>query len=52
VAKRGKPPEDGSPLERLALVSAIALDEALGLARRGAIEDEKTEIALRRLAEI
>lgn len=52
VAKRGKPPEDGSPLERLALVSAIALDEALDLARRGAIEDEKTEIALRRLAEI
>lgn len=49
---RGKPPEDGSPLERHARVTAIALADALDLARRGEIEDEKTELALRRLAEI
>lgn len=52
VATRVTPPEDGSPLEKLAKVEAIALDEALELARRGEIEDEKTELALRRLAEI
>jgi ADP-ribose pyrophosphatase len=52
VTKQGKPPEDGSPLERLARVAAIPLKEALELARRGEIEDEKTELALRRLAEI
>jgi ADP-ribose pyrophosphatase len=46
------PTEDGSPLERGAIVTAIPLDHAISLCRRGEIEDGKTEIALRRLAEI
>jgi ADP-ribose pyrophosphatase len=46
------PTEDGSPLEEGAIVVAVPLDEALDLCRRGVIEDEKTELALRRLAEI
>lgn len=49
---RVTPPEDGSALERQAIVVPVALDEALALARSGAIEDEKTELGLRRLAEI
>ncbi len=51
-ARRGTPSEDGSVLEQGALVVAIPLDEALALVRAGAIEDAKTEIALRRLAEL
>ena len=46
------PTEDGSALERGAAVVAIPLAEALDLCRRGVIEDVKTELALRRLAEI
>lgn len=46
------PTEDGSALEQQAVVAAIPLDEALALVRSGAIEDEKTEVGLRRLAEI
>lgn len=46
------PTEDGSALEREARLAAIPLDEAIALARSGEIEDEKTELALRRLAEI
>lgn len=46
------PTEDGSALERHAVVAAVPLDEAIALCRSGVIEDEKTEIALRRLAEI
>jgi ADP-ribose pyrophosphatase len=46
------PTEDGSPLERHARVVAVDLEHALGLTRTGALEDEKTELALRRLAEI
>jgi ADP-ribose pyrophosphatase len=46
------PTEDGSVLERQALLVAVGLSEALRLVRDGAIEDGKTEIALRRLAEI
>jgi ADP-ribose pyrophosphatase len=46
------PSEDGSVLERQASIVAIPLEEALTLVRVGAIEDAKTEIALRRLAEI
>lgn len=45
------PTEDGSPLEEGASVVVLALDEALELVRQGAIEDAKTEIGLRRLAE-
>ena len=48
----GRPTEDGSPLEEGAIVVAIPLEAALDLCRRGVIEDAKTELALRRLAEI
>ncbi len=48
----GLPTEDGSPLEEGAIVVAVPLDVAIDLCRRGVIEDEKTELALRRLAEI
>ncbi len=46
------PAGDGSPLERDATVVAVPLEEALSLVRSGEIEDAKTEVALRRLAEI
>jgi len=46
------PTEDGSPLERMAKLAALAVDDAIQLTRTGEIEDEKTELALRRLAEI
>jgi len=49
---RVTPTEDGSALERNAIVADILLTEALDLARRGVIEDSKTELALRRLAEL
>lgn len=49
---RSLPSEDGSPLERHAEVIAAPLDELLALARRGGLEDAKTELGLRRLAEI
>lgn len=52
VARRGTPLEDGSPLEKSAVIAALPLDEALDLTRRGVIEDAKTEVALRRLAEL
>lgn len=51
-ARRETPPEDGSALERGAVIIDVALDEALALCRSGIIEDAKTEIALRRLAEL
>lgn len=50
-AKRARPTEDGSALERHAFVAALPVDDAVALTRTGAIEDGKTEIALRRLAE-
>jgi ADP-ribose pyrophosphatase len=46
------PTEDGSPLERQARLAAIPIDEAIARTRTGEVEDEKTELALRRLAEI
>lgn len=51
-SRRVKPPEDGSALEHNALIAAIPLDEALDLARAGELEDAKTELGLRRLAEL
>jgi len=49
---RQKSPEgDGSPLERHASIVAISSEEALLRVRAGEIQDAKTEIALRRLAE-
>lgn len=47
-----EPPEDGSVLERQASIVAMPLEVALALVRKGEIEDAKTEIALRRLAEL
>ncbi|MDC0683696.1 NUDIX hydrolase [Sorangium atrum] len=51
-ARQGTPLEDGSPLERFAAIAAVPLDQAIELTRRGVIEDAKTEVALRRLAEL
>jgi ADP-ribose pyrophosphatase len=46
------PPGDSSALERAATVASLPLDEALALCASGAIRDAKTELALRRLAEL
>lgn len=51
-AARAVPSEDGSPLERHAGVLAAPLDELLEVARSGGLEDAKTELGLRRLAEL
>jgi ADP-ribose pyrophosphatase len=48
---RGEPELDGSALERFGVVVDVGLDEALALCRSGGIEDSKTELGLRRLAE-
>jgi ADP-ribose pyrophosphatase len=49
---RTEPVGDGSAVEAGAQVIAVPLDEALAACRRGALRDEKTELALRRLAEV
>ncbi len=49
--ERGTPSEDGSVLEKDALVVDVPLAEALEHCRAGRIPDAKTELALRRLAE-
>lgn len=46
------PTLDGSALEQGAVVVAFDLERAIALTRSGEIEDEKTELALRRLAEL
>jgi len=51
-ARRALPSEDGSVLEQNATIVAVALDLALDLVRAGMIEDAKTELGLRRLAEM
>lgn len=48
---RREPELDGSPLEHFGSVIELPLSEALELCRQGAIEDAKTELALRRLQE-
>ena len=48
---RREPQLDGSALEHFGAVVDVSLGDALALCRRGAIEDAKTELALRRLAE-
>jgi ADP-ribose pyrophosphatase len=50
--RRVIPSEDGSPLEMGAVIVAVPLDEAIALTRSGDIEDAKTELSLRRLAEL
>lgn len=49
---RVTPPEDGSILEKQASVIDVSLTDALAACRAGEIEDAKTELALRRLAEM
>lgn len=51
-ARRVEPSHDGSALEHMGKVIAVALDEALAMCARAEIEDAKTELGLRRLAEI
>jgi len=51
-AQRGTPTEDGSPLEKDARVLTCPLEDALAHCRAGRIVDAKTELALRRLAEV
>jgi ADP-ribose pyrophosphatase len=48
-ARRAEPGLDGSALERFGRVVAVPLEKALALCESGAIEDAKTELALRRL---
>ena len=48
---RSEPGLDGSALERFGVVVDVGLTEALELCRSGGIEDSKTELGLRRLAE-
>jgi ADP-ribose pyrophosphatase len=51
-ATRTQPTEDGSALERAAAIVALPVTDALDYCRRGDIRDAKTELALRRLAEM
>ena len=51
-ASRKTPSEDGSALERAAHVVSVPLADALAHARAGRLRDAKTELALRRLAEV
>jgi 8-oxo-dGTP pyrophosphatase MutT (NUDIX family) len=50
-SSRVEPEGDGSPVESGGIVICVPLEEALDACRRGAIRDEKTELALRRLAD-
>jgi ADP-ribose pyrophosphatase len=47
----GAPTLDGSPVEDAAVIRWLTLADALEACRTGAIEDAKTEVAIRRLAE-
>ncbi len=49
--ERGEPSLDGSALEAEASVACVPLSQALAACRAGRIEDAKTELGLRRLAE-
>jgi ADP-ribose pyrophosphatase len=49
---RHEPGGDGSPLEDGAIIVDVPLEEALAACRSGLVRDAKTEIALRRLAEL
>jgi ADP-ribose pyrophosphatase len=51
-AQRGAPRGDGSALERGAQVVAVPLQSLLALCRAGQLRDAKSELALRRLAEV
>jgi ADP-ribose pyrophosphatase len=49
---QGLPTEDGSPLERAASIVDLSIDELLVRCRRGELHDAKTELAIRRFAEL
>ncbi|MBX3232310.1 MAG: NUDIX domain-containing protein [Labilithrix sp.] len=49
---RREPDGDGSALEAVAIVIKVPLREALEACRTGGVRDEKTELALRRLADV
>jgi ADP-ribose pyrophosphatase len=49
---RATPTEDGSALEHAAAILALPLADAIQHCREGAVRDSKTELALRRLAEV
>ena len=49
---RNEPRGDGSPLEEAARIISVPLARALDACKAGEIADAKTELALRRLAEI
>ena len=49
--KRAAPSLDGSALEQLGTIIEVPLSDALAACRRGEVEDAKTELGLRRLAE-
>jgi ADP-ribose pyrophosphatase len=49
---RSEPGGDGSPLEEAARIVSVPLARALEACRAGEVTDTKTELALRRLAEI
>lgn len=51
-SERGEPTLDGSPTEEGAALRFVPLREALAATRDGRIGDVKTEVALRRLAEL
>jgi ADP-ribose pyrophosphatase len=51
-SQRRAPELDGSPLERFGEVIDVPLSDALGWCASGAIEDVKTEVGLRRFAEL
>jgi ADP-ribose pyrophosphatase len=50
-SKQRAPDGDGSPMEEVAAIVRVPLADALAACRAGEIRDEKTELALRRLAE-
>jgi ADP-ribose diphosphatase len=49
---RTEPAGDGSPLEAGAAIVPVPLEDALAACRAGEIRDAKTELALRRFAEV
>ena len=50
--ERKDPTLDGSALEHLGAIIDVSLDEAMAWCKEGCLEDAKTELGLRRLAEM
>jgi len=51
-ALRATPGGDGSALEEAATIAVVTLEDLLAACRRGDVPDAKTELGLRRLADI